>query len=368
MHIFFLNSVREGSWGGGEKWMLTAGIGLRKKGHAVSFGGRRGSLFLERCAGGGFPILELRVGGDVGPFTIAKLARFFKDQHIDVIIANFTKDVRLAGLARRLSGVAALVARNGLPLLRDNHRTRLTMKHLASGILTNTRSIKERYLSYGWLDEGFVRVIHNGIDTAERMDFPREQMIAKYGLPDNRPVIGIFGRLVTLKGHRAFLEVAKEIARVHPGAMFLIVGGGPERHEIERCAVDLWIRDQVVLLGMQREVFELYSLCDLVLLTSSSEGLPNVVMEAMLAGRAVVAFDVGGVRELISSPESGVVVAAGDTASMARESLVLLGSNEKRLAMGRAARNHIMAHFPLEKMVTELESYLEELVSSSPLS
>ena len=96
--------------------------------------------------------------------------------------------------------------------------------------------------------------------------------------------------------------------------------------------------------------------------------LPAGVLRGFPHSVEAPAFDVGGVRELVPSAESGVVVPPGDTTSMARESLVLLGSNEKRLAMGRAARDHIIAHFPLGKMVTELESYLEELASSSPES
>jgi glycosyltransferase involved in cell wall biosynthesis len=365
VNVLFLNSIREQVWGGGEKWMLTAGSGLRERGHGVIFAGREGSLFLERCAEVGFATIPLRIGSDFGPGNIIGLRGIFRARGIDVAIANFNKDVRLAGLAalglrRAGENRTAVVARNGLPIIQNNWRYRWTYKRLSRGILTNSSAIKERYLSYGWMEDGFIKVIHNGIDPRQRVDFPRSDVLAEHGIPDGRPIIGIFGRLTGQKGHDLFLEVARRVLADLPGTLFLIVGDGPLEGELRGRAKDLGVAANVLFLGFHRETMPLYSICDLVLLTSRSEGLPNVILEAMLAGRATVSFDVGGVRELIPDARVGAIVPKGDLAAMTAQVSSLLRSAESRGAIGRAARLHVTSSFSVEQMVRELETWLAE--------
>ena len=361
MNILFMNSVGEDSWGGGERWMLTTGMGLRDRGHGVFYAGREESLFLERCLEKGFAALSLPIGSDVSLPNIHKLAGFISRHNISAVIANFNKDVRLAGLAAKISRRAIVIARNGLPILHNNWRYRLTYKWLVDGIITNTQSIKNRYLTYGWLNDDFIRVIHNGIspEIPESDDF--ETVISKYKLPRQRPVIGIFGRLVKQKQHTIFLEVAKNILQEWPEAIFLIVGDGPLRDSIRQYACELKIFDNIYMLGMQKEVMELYAFCDIVLLTSEEEGLPNAVLEAMLTGKPVVAFDVGGVGELIESERTGITVPPNDIFLMTQKTRELLLSPELRNAIGREAQAFVRKHFSLHKMIDEVETYLQEL-------
>nr|NIS38604.1 glycosyltransferase [Candidatus Saccharibacteria bacterium]NIV04163.1 glycosyltransferase [Calditrichia bacterium]NIV72426.1 glycosyltransferase [Calditrichia bacterium]NIV99742.1 glycosyltransferase [Candidatus Saccharibacteria bacterium]NIW79798.1 glycosyltransferase [Calditrichia bacterium] len=100
------------SWGGGEKWMLTTASGLRKRQHQIHFCGRTNSLFLKRGAENQFQTLPLDIKGDFSLPTIIKLAGYYKEHTIAAVIANFNKDVRLGGLAGKISGHPLLVARN----------------------------------------------------------------------------------------------------------------------------------------------------------------------------------------------------------------------------------------------------------------
>jgi len=190
------------------------------------------------------------------------------------------------------------VARNGLPILENNWRYRWTYRYLVDGIITNTNAIKNRYLSYGWLPKEFIQVIYNGIDIDQEKNFEKKAILEEFQLPPEKKIVGIFGRLVKQKQHNLFLEAAQKILEGFRNVHFIIVGDGPLRNTIEK-----QIRSQ---------------------LTSEDEGLPNVVMEAMLTGTPVVAFDVGGVRELINSDEVGYVVPSNDTQLMAVKTLKLL--------------------------------------------
>lgn len=361
MNIFFMNSMSVNNWGGGEKWMLMSAMGLRERGHQIFFGGRENSVFLQKCREEGFPVFPLKIGSDFGIINIIKLARFFKEHHIDTVVANYNKDIRLTGLASWFSGNPILVARSGLAILPNNWRYRLTYKFLVDGIMTNTMAIKQKYLSYQWLDSDYIRVIYNGIATNIPVDFDKQAIQNKFDLPDQRPVIGIFGRLVNQKQHTVFLEVAKNISKELPKAIFLIVGDGPLRKDIQQYAFDLGILDSLYLIGFQKDVDELYAYCDLILLTSEVEGLPNVVIEAMLAGKPVVAFDVGGVKELIRSEKTGTAVPPNDIFLMTQQSLKLLKSPELRISVGKEAREFILENFSLDTMISEIELYFNEL-------
>jgi glycosyltransferase involved in cell wall biosynthesis len=317
---------------------------------------------LHNCQKAGLPVLSLKFHSDFGLVNIFKLTRFFIQQKINIIIANFNKDVRLAGCAKKLSGAPVLIARNGLPILRNRWIYRRTYKMFVNAILTNTRTIKDKYLSYGWLEDDFIRVIPNGIDIGQKITFNRTTVLRKYRLPEQRPIIGFFGRLVTQKQPDKFLQIAAQILSRIPQARFILVGDGPLRDKILTLAAQMQIDRQVHLLGAQNEVMELYSICDLVLLTSQKEGLPNVVMEAMLAAKAVTAFDVGGVKELIPSIAQGAVVALNDISAAAVKAIQILESARLQEELGQTARQFIIDHFSIEKMISGVEQLCAELM------
>ncbi len=361
MNIFFMNSVGTANWGGSEKWMLSVAEELRQRGHQIFFGGRSGSIFLERCQAQDFPILPLEIKGDFDPFLIRKLSHYFREHQIDIIVTHLNKDVRLAGIARRLSHVPVLVARNGLPSIKQNWRYRLTYPRLVDGIITNTAAIKNRYLSYGWFHNGYIRVIQNGIPAQPLPDASPEEVRAQYGLPQRTKIVGIFSRLTRSKQHNIFLEVAKNVLETYPHTRFLIVGDGPERERIQQYAFELGILDNVYMLGFQKNVLPLYLVCDLVLLTSVEEGMPNNVLEAMMMERPVIAFDVGGVSELIISEKNGILIPPNDIFLMSKRTRELLGTPGRRKAIGRAAREFVLQHYSLEKMIDNVEKYLFEI-------
>jgi|GEM_PF-324001 len=361
MNLFFLDS--EKNMGGVERWMINTAGKLRERGHRSYFSGRKGSIFLNRSIEEGFEAFPLKIQSDFGIINIYKLASLFNQLHIDVIITNLNKDTRLAGVARLFVNKIALVSRHGLPILPNNWIYRLTFRHFADGIITPCNHIKKTYLTYGWCQANSIRIIHNGIDSDVPIDFVRDEVLKQFHIPDRRPILGIFGRLVPQKRHTLFLDIAKNVLQQWPQAVFLIVGDGPLRQDIRQYATDLNISENVLMLGHQKDVMELYSICDLVLQTSQHEGLPNVVLEAMFAAKPVITFDVGGVKEMIPSQEVGVVLPSHDIFSMTQSTLDILRAPERRKAIGHAARQHILDNFSLTGMIDQVENYLREVMA-----
>ncbi|GAB4373505.1 MAG: hypothetical protein Kow0042_17440 [Calditrichia bacterium] len=343
--------------------MFQVGQELRERGHAISYGGRENSIFLEKCTKAAFPVLPLKTIGNLPLRTIRKLQYYFHEQKIDVVVAEYNRDIRLAGIAARWKGGSLLVARTGLPSLKNNLGSHVIFPHILDGIIVPTRAIQEKYTRLKWLNPSLIRVIPNGLTPAPLPETSIEEMKKRFDLPLNRQVIGIFSKLKKEKQHLIFLEVAANILKDFEDCLFLIVGDGPERDKIKKYAFDLGILDHVYMPGFQDEVLPLYTLCDIILLTSQEEGMPSSVMEAMLMGRVVVAFDVGGVSDLIISERNGILVPPNDIYMMSQQVKQLLMDVETRQLLGAQAREDMIRDYGLKKMIDEIENYLKEQLS-----
>ena len=359
MNIFFFNSIGHRVWGGGEKWMLVAALGLRARGHIVYMGGREGSLFLQKCQRHGFLTSGFKIEGDFGPVNILKLRRFFHRNRIQCVIANFNKVVRLSACAAKFMEYPVLIiARNGLPIINNTFRYKYSYRFFADKVLTNTYAIKNRYLGYGWMGNDFIKVIHNGIDVRRGFEHPPsgDRLTAK---SENHPTVSIIGRLVPQKGHRYFIESAKAIHTKFPHVQFLIVGGGYLEAELKSYVCQLGIDQNVHFLGHHDNVLSVLSKTDIMALPSEEEGLPNAVMEAMLLGKPVVATDVGGVSELVVHGKTGYIVDKGNVEQLTERIIHLLNHPERCREFGKEGRTRILNHFTLDKMLNQLEMFLE---------
>jgi glycosyltransferase involved in cell wall biosynthesis len=252
---------------------------------------------------------------------------------------------------------------HGLPILTDKWMDKFIFTKFIKGIIVNTSAFKKQYVTYDWVSEDYVRIIHNGLEVDIPMNHDKQHIQKQFDLPGTFPIIGIFGRLTTQKQHHLFLETARKILEKLPAANFLVVGEGPEKEHIEYYSKELGIEDHIHLLGMQKEVYKLYHYCDLVLLTSAYEGIPNVVIESMLTKTPLVAFDVGGVVDAIPNREVGIVVPQGDINKMANEAVLLLNDTDRLKTMGKRARTFVQENFPMQKMVDQTDHYIRELVN-----
>jgi glycosyltransferase involved in cell wall biosynthesis len=183
-------------------------------------------------------------------------------------------------------------------------------------------------------------IIPNGIEPTHLPNRAEVGMIKiDLGIPAGTKVVGTVGRLVPIKNHRFFLDVAREVLREFPKTMFVIVGEGTLKRELFGYAKQMGISDRVLFTGQRGDVIKLLSTFDLFLLPTNppngtGEGLPNVVMEAMMCGVPCVAFDAGGTRELFRDGEAGFLVNPKDPRTFARRTLDLLSNPVLRSELG----------------------------------
>lgn len=214
---------------------------------------------------------------------------------------------------------------------------------------------------------GKVRVIHNGVvpRSADARSEGDRGLRAELGLPADAPIIGTACALRREKALEVLLEAFAAVHARRPDARLLIAGVGQGegerlRLEAEARRLGLELGGSVLFLGLRRDIDRFLDALDVFALSSDNEGMPLAMLEAMGAGRAVVATSVGGVPE-VAEGDTAVLVPPRDPAAMAREILALLGAPARRAELGARARERVDAEFSYQGSVERWQSLYDEL-------
>jgi glycosyltransferase involved in cell wall biosynthesis len=189
-----------------------------------------------------------------------------------------------------------------------------------------------------------LRVIYNGLPEQAFAD------AVPVRLDTARPVVLCVANLKPGKGHADLLEAGRLLRKRRMPCTFVFAGSGPEHAALARRAAEL--RVDVRLLGARQDVDRLLARADVVVLPSLSEGMSNAVMEAMAAGRPVVATAVGGTPELLGDGR-GVLVQPGDAGELANAIAAVLTDRERAEEMVSAARHWSRTHLHCDTMVQQ---------------
>ena len=170
-------------------------------------------------------------------------------------------------------------------------------------LVTVSSGLRDRLVALGTAPER-IRVLRNGVDLA--LFQPGEREAARSRLGFIRPTLLAVGNLVALKRHRLMVEALALL----PDADLVVVGEGPERAAIEALARACDVANRVRLLGQmpQQQLPEIYGAADILLLVSTHEGWPNVLLESMACGTPVVVSDIAGIADIVAAPAAGRIV------------------------------------------------------------
>ncbi len=220
-----------------------------------------------------------------------------------------------------------------------------------------------------------MKVVYNGIkitDYGRQTTEDRRKILKEeFGIKEGERVIAVIGRLVLQKGHAFFLDALSRSDLDNRGRgrtsgyKVLIVGDGPLKNSLSSIVNSLSLDDKVIFTGFRKDVQEILGITDILVLPSSREGLPMVILEAMVAGVIVVATAVGGTPELVEDGVNGFLVEYGDVEGLKKKLEDIVNADSSRLnEVRQAARKTVEEKFSLEKMVAEHEGIYKELTSS----
>ena len=227
--------------------------------------------------------------------------------------------------------------------------------------------VRDELVALGVAPERKFSVIRLGIELEPRVAFEGDvaEVRRRHGIPSRR----VRGRLVRAHDRRqADRRPPGELAALRDrgvDALLLLVGDGADRVRLEQRAHDLGVARFCVFLGYQEDVAPWYAVCDAVVLTSVSEGTPVTIIEALAAGRAVVATSVGGVPDVVDDGETGYLVPPGDIAALAERLEELARDPERRDAMGREGRERVLRRYAVERLVDDVDELYRGLLATT---
>jgi glycosyltransferase involved in cell wall biosynthesis len=324
-----------------EIWLLAAGDDL------TPLAGRHG-----------IPVIRLGRRKQVGPAALARLGWRLKTQNLDVLMPLTVVPNIWGRVFGRLARVPVIVGNcrgGGAP--RRQHERRLWP--WAHHILCNSRAIRSVLIDSCRVPAGRLTTIYNGVDT-------------EYFSPPDAPVAGPPGvlcvaRMVPEKDHDTLLEAFSRTAQAHPEAELWLLGDGPRLKEVRDLARRLMPGERVKLLPPREDLRPLLHQASLLVLSSRTEALPNVILEAMASGLPVVATRVGGVPELVDHGRTGWLVDAGDASGLAAAMSQALADPDARQVMGRAGRKRVLENFSLDTMAARYEEVFDRLLTQAGL-
>ena len=213
-------------------------------------------------------------------------------------------------------------------------------------------------------------VIRLGIDLESRVLTVdrRAEFRHLFGIPEDRFVVGWIGRMTAIKRVPDILAAFKALLDRRVAATLCLVGDGPDRDAIEQLASDLGIVRDVLFVGYQRDVAPYYAFFDALLLPSANEGTPVVAIEALAAGRPVVATRVGGVPDVVDDNESGFLVEVGDIEALTDRLEQLARDPELRARLGAAGRERVVPRYRVERLVDDIDELYRELLTARGLA
>jgi glycosyltransferase involved in cell wall biosynthesis len=208
-------------------------------------------------------------------------------------------------------------------------------------------------------------VIRLGIDLAKRVqgDGGRGELRRLYGVPDDRFVIGWIGRMTAIKRVPDIVRAFAELRASGVNATLCLIGDGPDREATEKLAHELGVMRDVLFTGYQRDIASYYSFVDTVVLASGNEGTPVVAIESLASGRPVVATRVGGVPDVVSHGEDGILVEPGDLHALASAMERLALDPELRGRLGRAGPGNVVPRYRVERLIGDVDALYRELLN-----
>jgi glycosyltransferase involved in cell wall biosynthesis len=313
-----------------------------------------------------------------GPLPhVGRLAERFRQLRPDIVHSWLDYTNVLAGVAALLAGVPLVVLST-----RSSNPTHFPAFHcewfrpwyqLLAGsarirFINNSCAGARDYASWLAVSPNRVHVVRNGIDhRGFRAPRPEEvtALRQEFAIPASASIVASILRLSEEKQPLLLLEAVCRVMSQRPDVHAVIVGVGPLEAEVCRAIDDSPFARRFHLPGRRRDVATIIAASDLVLLTSRQEGTPNVLLEAQLLGRPVVATRVGGTPEAVLDGQTGILTEANDGKGLARAVLTLLADSRRRRVYGQAGIAFVRDRFGLERMVRETCQVYEAALSEA---
>jgi len=300
---------------------------------------------------------------------IPRLSEIIKKNEIEIVHGQGARAEFYARLASRLACKSKYVSTIAMPIegfdvgpIREKIYSffdRFSQKFVDRFLVVSDVLRDKMTKGHGIPAEKVIR-IYNGIEVdhyfPEGQNGSRKKIRNEFNIGGDTLFIGAIGRLVWQKGFEHLVQAMPKVINKFPQTKVLIIGGGPLRDDLEALAQKLKIEKHIIFANFRKDVKEILSALDILIVPSLLEGFPMVTLEGMAMAKPIIATAIDGIREQIIDSKSGILIPPRDPDAITDAIIRLREDKNFAQNLGLEARLRVEEHFTVEKMVAETES------------
>ncbi len=350
--MFSLHVDTARTWRGGQQQALLTVLGLRAQGHRAALVAHPDGE-LRRRAPEGPDLIPIASAGEMDFRAAWALSRVLRMLRPAVVHTHDAHAVAMVALARplgRLDPPPFFVASRRVDFHIGGNAFSRWKYAQVDRFLCASDAIREMLIGDGVPAER-ATTVHDGVDLDRVAAAPRLDVHADLCLPAGAPIVGNVAALVPHKGQKYLIRAAAEVIRQAPDTRFVIVGEGELETALRTQIASLHLERHVLLAGFRPDVLSLQKGFDLFAMSSVTEGMGSVLLDAMAMGQATVATRAGGIPEVVVDGRTGLLVPVRDPHALAAAIVRLLNDPGRRGRFGAAAREQVRQRFSVERLV-----------------
>jgi glycosyltransferase involved in cell wall biosynthesis len=301
---------------------------------------------------------------DLGP--LVRLVQQFRTDGTKVVHTHHLGQLLYGGLAGRLAGCRVIHTEHDYYSLSRPRTQQLlrVLTRLADRVTAVAEPVRSFLEGTVGLPASKLITIQNGVEL-DRYEAAIPQDRDDWALKNSDIIIGCVARLSPEKGHTVLLRAFRKVISRHPQARLALIGEGEERERLQQLTTKLNIGDCVRFLGLRVDVPEVLATCDLFTLPSIQEGFPMVILEALAAGKAVIASEVGAIPNVIRHGATGLLVPPGDADALAHALCLLIEDEGMRRRLGHSGREFVREAYDFERTVGRYDNLYQRVLGEA---
>jgi glycosyltransferase involved in cell wall biosynthesis len=364
--VNILQLIETSEEGGAETVMLSLAKSLRERGHNCTMGLLQMGWLNDELKKAGFETIIMRQKISYDLACLWNLVALIRKRKIDIVHAHEFMMNTYGTLAGILTRTPVITTVHGKNYYWEKKRRRAAYRVVSrfSKMVAVSEDMGRFLAKEVGISKRRITTIYNGVDFKGHNGSPSSRVAAAtreaLSIPAQSPIIATVGRLVAVKDHSTLLKAAVKVIRSCPAVIFLICGDGELRGRLENEARELGIAENVRFAGFRNDIFDLLQISDVYVCSSLSEGLSLSILEAMAAGKPVIATNVGGNPEVVVNGETGILVPPQDPEILASRIVSLLRDKPLSQQFGLKGQWRTDEKFSYERMVHSYQQLYEE--------
>jgi len=341
-------------WGGQEMRILSELKIHQRMGHRLYLLCPPGTRLGREAAALGIRVFSRKIRQPWDLWSIRKIKHLVRELGVEVLHTHSSVDSWAGGLAGRWAKVPVLVRTRHISV-RVRRPWLNRIYYLPDAIITTGEHIRRELLQTHKILAERIVSIPTGADVGRFHPGPPDLELKKrMGLPIDSPVITLVAVLRAQKRHELVIAAAAEVIQVFPQARFIFVGEGPGRNRVEQEMKNAQLESHILMTGYREDIPAILSFTDLGIISSVAEGIPQFLFQIMAMGKPVIATEVGGIPEIVTSGVTGVLIPPEDPAALAKALVQVLGDPGSARRLGEEGRRLVEKEYTVEKMAEKV--------------